>query len=433
MSGKLAGRRVSVVTTGSTLPNQQPPQLRIAFLLDTLSGGGAESVVLNLAGAFAEQGYAVDLLVSRMRGAWLSRLPDQVNLVQLQAVSRWRGVLSAFRADPAAFGIILKLALGLRKLPPAFGYILPIARHLKARPTSVLMAVSPKSNINAVLARELSGAPVRIIVSVHNHISTKVTIKDRAGKTRYRKLLALMRRCYRRADWIVAVSRGVAADVSESLGLARDRVVTVYNPVVSDAIALLSKEPAGHRWLDSAGVPVILGIGRFVPQKDFPLLIRAFARVRQDREVRLVLLGGDQSDECQMQHKQELLTLAAELGIQDHVDFPGFATNPYSFLNRASLFVLASRYEGFGNVLVEALACGCPVVSTDCPSGPAEILDNGRYGKLVPVGDDQRLAAAIMESLDNPPDPDVLRARAREFSVEKAVVRYRQLMFDKPG
>jgi len=121
---------------------------------------------------------------------------------------------------------------------------------------------------------------------------------------------------------------------------------------------------------------VILGIGRFVPQKDFPLLIRAFARVRQDRDVRLVLLGGDQSDECQMRHKQELLKLAAELGIQDHVDFPGFATNPYSFLNRASLFVLASRYEGFGNVLVESLACGCPVVSTDCPSGPAEILDN---------------------------------------------------------
>ncbi|MGB5409176.1 MAG: glycosyltransferase, partial [Thiogranum sp.] len=203
---------------------------------------------------------------------------------------------------------------------------------------------------------------------------------------------------------------------------------TIYNPIDTKQIEILSYESLNHSWFDAGTVPVILGIGRFVAQKDFPFLLRAFAKLREKRQARLVLVGGDESSAEQREHKQELSRLAIQLGVQEDFDMPGFKVNPYPFVRKASVFVLSSRYEGFGNVLVEALLCGCPVVSTSCPSGPAEILAEGKYGMLMPVGDGNRLADAICETLDNPQDKAVLRARGEEFSIENAVERYRNVL-----
>jgi len=183
-------------------------------------------------------------------------------------------------------------------------------------------------------------------------------------------------------------------------------------------------EPLDHQWLDDPNLNVILSAGRHAPQKGFDTLLRAFDRL-DEPNTRLILLGdGDE--------RESLIELATELGIEDRTDFPGFVDNPFSYMAQADLFVLSSWYEGFGNVLIEAMAVGCPIVSTDCPSGPNEILDNGHYGALVPVKNDSAMATSIAECLENPTNPDKLYDRANEFAIEAVVDCYAQL-FESTG
>jgi glycosyltransferase involved in cell wall biosynthesis len=191
----------------------------------------------------------------------------------------------------------------------------------------------------------------------------------------------------------------------------------------------MARHHLDHDWFTSDGPPIILGVGNLKPQKDFATLIRAFARVRAERPARLVILGDARGPDKDASYVAALKGLPAQLGIEEDVSFAGFAENPYAYMSRAAVFVLSSAWEGFGNVLAEALACGCPVVSTDCPSGPAEILEHGRYGPLVPVGDDAALAAAICRVLDAPLSRGELTGRAALFTVERAVDQYIQLMF----
>ncbi len=237
----------------------------------------------------------------------------------------------------------------------------------------------------------------------------------------------MMQRYYHQANAVVAVSKGVERDTRAYLDLPQDMMKTIYNPVAAREIKNLSEESPEHDWFDNRDVPVVLGIGRFVQQKNFPLLVRAFAELRKKRPVRLVLLGGDESSDEQTRHKAELEELADELGVAEDFDMPGYKENPYPYFRRASVFALSSRFEGFGNVLVEALFCGCPVVSTDCPSGPAEILRDGEFGHLVPIDDAKSMADALDAILDEKIDSRMLRARGEEFSVDQAVNNYNEL------
>lgn len=405
--------------------NQRVRPARICFLLDNLTGGGAEKVILNLASGFTKLGHPVDILVCKMEGVLCNSIPAGVNLVPLKSSSPNLGFLCAMRADPAGFRAIA----GMFTKRKSFKFILPIAAHLQASRPDVLVSALPKSNINAVLAKYYSATSMRVVVGAHINISTQEAECYSSGKSKLRYMRPLMQRCYRRADAVVAVSEGVAEDIANYLGLDQGHVTTIYNPIETKQIETRSYESLNHPWFDAGTVPVILAMGRFVAQKDFPLLLRAFAKLREKRLARLVLLGGDESSAEQREHKQELGRLATRLGVQEDFDMPGFKVDPYPFLRKASVFVLSSRYEGFGNVLVEALLCGCPVVSTNCPSGPAEILGDGEYGMLVPVGDESRLADAICETLDNPQDKAVLRARGEEFTIETAVERYRKVLF----
>ena len=203
--------------------------------------------------------------------------------------------------------------------------------------------------------------------------------------------------------------------------MSQDRIHTIYNPVVSTGLARKALESAGHLWLDEPECPVVLAIGRLKKVKGFATLLRAFARLLAVRPSRLIVLGEGRL-------RPSLVSLAKELRIAEHVDFPGFVANPYAFLAKADLFVLSSRHEALPTVLIEAMACGCPVVSTDCPFGPREILEGGRLGPLVPVGDPKPLADAMARTLGDPPEPDALRARASFFSVERAVDQYEELL-----
>jgi glycosyltransferase involved in cell wall biosynthesis len=222
---------------------------------------------------------------------------------------------------------------------------------------------------------------------------------------------------YPRADAIIANCNGVADDVARLTGLSREHITTIYDPVVTPDLQEKMRAALDHPWFAPGSPPVLLAVGRLTAQKDFPTLLRAFARVRRVRPARLVILG-------EGRERTRLEALVRELGVAADVALPGFVINPLPYMKRAAALVLSSVYEGLPCVLIEAMACGCPVVSTDCPSGPAEILERGRYGALVPVGDVEAMAKAIHAALDGSHDAERLKTRAAEFSLERAAERY---------
>jgi glycosyltransferase involved in cell wall biosynthesis len=231
----------------------------------------------------------------------------------------------------------------------------------------------------------------------------------------------LIKLSYPFADDIIAISKGVSEDLAEFCSVEENRIKVIYNPAITPAIADESEESISHQWFTAYTYPVILGVGRLMDQKDFSTLIKAFRQLLQKREARLVILGEGEK-------REELEELTQNLGIEEKVDIAGFKQNPFPYMKNADVFVLSSVWEGFGNVLVEAMACGTPVVSMDCPSGPAEILENGKYGPLVPPGDSEALVYAILDTLDSPIDSELLKERANDFEVEKISSEYEEFV-----
>ncbi len=369
------------------------PSRLIAILLPDLRGGGAERVNVNLANAFVARGFRVQVVLMRMSGELAPLLDPRVGRVDLRA-ARVRGVLR------------------------------PLMRYLRdARPDALLANMWPLTVI-AVLARRLTRAPTRIVAVEHTTWSSATLMRRRStrvlAKTTMRALLP-------RADAVLGVSRGVADDLARFARLEAGSVGTIYNPVVRgtrDAPPPLPPDGA-ERW-SRASCKRVLAVGSLKAPKNFPLLLRAFARLRDRLDARLLILGeGTQ--------RAELEALAASLGLRDAVDMPGFVDNTAAYYAHADLFVLSSRHEGLPTVLIEALEQGTPVVSTDCPSGPREILEGGRYGRLVPVDDTEALAAAMLESLRSTHDREALRARAQDFAVDRIADRYLEVLLPGRG
>jgi len=254
-----------------------------------------------------------------------------------------------------------------------------------------MLSALASTNCLAIWARQISGVNTRLILSEHSHLS--VASKE-SGSWRTKLLPRLMRGAYPKADGIVAVSAGVADDLATTLGLPRESIRVIYNPVVTPRMLEMSQEPLEHEWFGADQPPVILSVGRLTAAKDYATLLRAFAVLRERRSARLVILG-------EGEERQALEQLAVELGIQDDVALPGFVRNPYSYMRAVAVFVLTSRWEGFGNVLAEAMACGTPVVSTDCPSGPAEIIKYAGEGLLADVGKPLEISRKIEIALDS--------------------------------
>jgi glycosyltransferase involved in cell wall biosynthesis len=379
----------------------------LALFIKSLSGGGAQRALVNLARGFTERGHRVDLVVARATGPLVEQIPNGVRLVDL-AIPNYFPLLGSVLRHPAMLGPLLA-PLAVANPPMVLGAIPALARYLQEEAPDGLLAALNYSSIAAIAARDLAGASTRIVVSEQNMLAL------RAAEERKRRmwvLPALIRRYYPCADAIVAASSGVAAAIADTAGVPRDLVHSLYNPVVSPELSKRSQEPVDRDWFASDGQPVVIAVGRLVKQKDFPTLLQAFRRVRDERPAQLLILGEgpDRSD---------LEALVAHLKLEQDVELPGFVDNPYAFMARAQLFVLSSAWEGFGNVLAEAMACGCPVVSTDCESGPAEILEGGRHGPLVPVGNADALAEAMLQVLGAPPPSAQLEQRAEAFSIER--------------
>ena len=398
----------------------------LALYAEDRSGGGTQEVFHRLAATLSARGRRVELWVTAGDLSAGRPVPAGVSVVPVPATSRQRTAAALFRtrlhrALPAA----LLAALG-NSDDVAFLHLEGLASRLEDRRPHVLLAATPYRNLEALFARALLARPPRIFVSEHNDLRAG----HRFGAGRHRAILArLVRELYPAADGIVAVSHGVAEDVARRAVLPEERVCVIYNPAVTPDLPTRAAERVEHPWLRPGEPPVVLAVGRLSASKDLPMLVRAFARLRARRPARLVVLGEARRPESSARKVAALEALAHELGVAAHVVFPGYVSNPFAWMARAAVLAVTSRNEGFCNVIAEALACGCPVVSTDCPSGPAEILDRGTYGRLVAVGDDVAMAEALSATLDEPRDAERLRARAACFSEVRAVTAYEQLLW----
>ncbi len=365
---------------------------KIALFMPTLSGGGIERNNLCVARELLRLGCSVDIVVANALGELRSSIPPGIRLEDMG------------------------IRLGQSRLLFA---IRTLRRYLQESHPAILWSHSTEANLIAIAAYKLSRVSSWLIVSEHS------TLSARTKKPPHKRVLPfLARRLYPIADRIHAVSEGVAADLTNITGIAREAIRVIYNPIVSEEIIEGSQATLEHPWFAHGQPPVILGAGRLTQEKDFPTLIRAFAIVREKRPAKLIILGEGKD-------RPKLEALTKELGLEQEVDIHGFVDNPYAFMSRAHVFVLSSKWEGFGNVLVEAMACGTPVVSTDCPHGPREILQDGKYGSLVPVGNAKMLAQAILECLDR--SDETLRQRVREramdFRVSTIVQEYIHQLF----
>ena len=362
------------------------PAPRVTIFLPSLAGGGAERAIVSVANGLALRGADVALVLASASGPYRSLVHATVQVLDL-------GAPSVLRATPA-------LALHLRRFKPA-----------------ALLSAMAHAKVVAALAHGLARSPARLVLSERAHFSSVLAShRDwRTGATRM-----LMRLLYPRAAAIVAVSQGVAADLQRHVSLPPGRVLTIHNPVVDEALLAQAAAAPEHPWLAAGEVPVVLGVGRLIAQKDVSTLLQAFALLRRQRPLRLLILGDGEL-------RTELLDQALRLGVADDVSLPGFSSNPFAAMRRAAAFVLSSRFEGLPGVLIQAMACGARVVSTDCPSGPREVLEDGRWGALVPVADAAALAAAIQATIDAQTAPDV-RLRAADFSAARAVEGYARVL-----
>ncbi len=360
---------------------------QIALFVPSFEAGGAERVMITLANAFHQRGIGTRVITTKViEGEYANLLHRDMTVVRLRSGTMWRTVI-------------------------------PLARYLRHDPPQALLSTLGEANIVAALARWLSRRPIRLVVREANTPTTAFLRNPSWKKRLTGRLIPLF---YPLADAIVAVSTGVQHDLARLLPRAPTKIHVIYNPVITPDLHQLCQMPVEHPWFLDRSIPVILSVGRLSPQKDFPILLQAFARVRRQVPTRLVILGEGEL-------RPQLEQMAAELGIQSDFDLPGFDPNPFRYMSRASVFVLSSRYEGLPNALIQAMACGCPVVSTDCASGPADILDGGKYGELVPVGDADALANAILRVLQGkrktvPPE------WLQQFDVDRVVDQYLQIL-----
>jgi glycosyltransferase involved in cell wall biosynthesis len=357
--------------------------MRITIFSPTLGGGGAEHVIVSLVNSFVLKGHKVDLLLARAIGPHLDDVLPAVNIIDFNQVH--------------VFACLPKLVKYISH----------------SKPTAIL-SIQTHANVTLLLAKKISGSKVRIIVSERSNLA----MEKYHGGLKTRLILWLARLLYPSAEVIHAVSYGVASSCEKELGLQPNKIKVVYNPVFIRKISDQSNPNLDFTFsLKDQGF--ILGAGRLTQQKDFQTLIKAFALVRSSLNLPLVIIGEGEL-------RPELEKLITNLSLQEFIFLPGFVKDPFWIMRQCKLFVLSSAWEGLPNVLIQAMACGVPVVSTDCPSGPAEVLENGKWGRLVPIGNIELLAQAMVNAVNEKKHPDVVM-RAAHFDIQRIADEYLNL------
>lgn len=352
----------------------------VAIYLPSLRGGGAERVMVTIANGLASRGHRVDLVLACADGPYLSEVSPAVKLV---ALNRARTIKS----------------------------LLPLARYLRRAQPDAMLAALNHANIVAIIAHGLAGSKSRLVISERNSLRSLGT---------GRLFRWLMRRLYPKADAIIAVTKAGVQELTEELGLDPAKVLFIPNPVDTEHLQKIASARPDHPWLTPGQPPVILAVGRLEPQKDYLTLLSALARLREQQPVRLVILG-EGSQRAFLEQK------IAAAGLDDDVLLAGFQPNPFGWMGACAAYVMSSRYEGFPNSLVQAMACGARVISTDCPTGPFEILEGGKWGRLVPVGNADALARALQEVLADAESP-ASGARLASFRLDRIIQAYEKIL-----
>lgn len=367
------------------MSNSNTAREKFAVYLPSLAGGGAERSMVNLAIGMAQHNVDVDLVLAEASGPYLKMVPPSVRIVDLKA------------------GRVLQS-------------LNPLANYLRSQKPKGIVAAMDHANIVTLWAKKLAGVSTKVAVCMQNTVSQDA---NNSANTRGRFIPLATKWFYPWATGVVGVSQGVVDDFVKLTGVSKN-VMVIHNPVVTPELFSRAQEPADHPWLQAGQKPVLMGVGRLTKQKDFPNLIQAFAQVRKRHDVRLMILGEGEL-------RSELEQLIVSLGLTEHVALPGFAANPYAYMRRARMFVLSSLWEGLPTVLIEAMALGTPVVATDCPSGPQEILKGGKLGRLVPISNHQALAEAISATLNEPQQP-ANEANYRDYTQAVVTEKYLKLL-----
>ncbi|MGC8947524.1 MAG: glycosyltransferase [Anaerolineae bacterium] len=348
--------------------------IKILFVIPSLGGGGAERACVNLLRHLDRSRFGLSLALFRKEGTYLGDVPADVTVYDF--------------GSPG--GRDLRLVWHLAQL----------LRHLQP---DIVFSVLRYTNVLSLLAAHTAQSRVRIVINEQNRLRDEFALYG-WGWLKER----VVRWLYPQASAITAISQGIKQELVQDFHLPDSKIWVIHNPVDLKVIRSMGNESVDHPWFDGS-VPIVLAAGRLHPQKGFDYLIRAFRHVQAAMPARLVILGEGPS-------RRSLERLVVELDLADRVALPGFQRNPFRFIARASVFVLSSLYEGFGNVIVEAMALGVPVVATRCPSGPDEIIEDGVNGLLVPVADEIALAEAILRMLRD----ETLAARLRQRGPERA-------------
>jgi glycosyltransferase involved in cell wall biosynthesis len=360
--------------------------MKVGLFFGSFAGGGAERMMVNLARGMVLKGMDVTIYVVNKTGPYLKEVPQNIPI----------------KSYDARFGVksvIYKIRKTLKE--DELSAFISTQMHINA---AVGLASIGLKNKPKIIFRE-ANTPSEIISS---HLSRVV-----------------YRWTYKYADHYVAVSQGVKDDMIPYLSLEKEDVTVIYNPVIDETILEKMQETVEHPWFNDSNVPIIVGMGRFAPQKKFEDLIDAFTIVRKSTNARLVIFGEKNETSSYFRMIQDKIN---DSGYSEDIWLPGFVNNPFKFLKKANVFVLSSKFEGLPGVLIQAMACGCPVVSTDCPSGPKEILKNGEFGKLVEVGNYEKLAKAIIDTLKDPNNTKDIKKRGQYFTIKNATKNYLEMI-----
>lgn len=358
---------------------------KIAVIMHDVRGGGAERMMLRLAGGFAEAGHDVDLVLIKKQGQYLSEIPLAVKVLDLNK----RSVMAA---------------------------IPTIARYVNENNPDIVLSALTHVNIATVISKFLWRKSPKLLLSERNQISIKASA---AKGLRAVMTFKSVRYLYKYADWVVCVSEGVAADLAAFSGISAGKIITIYNPIPKDEIVRASQEAVNHKWFVPKLYPIVVGVGRLHIQKGFDALIKAHEIVQRTIPSKLIIMG-------EGEERGALQELIEERGLQNTVELSGYSSNPFAVMAKSDLFVLSSRWEGLPGSLLEALCCGVNVVSTDCPSGPSEILRGDMSTQLVPVDDVEALANAIVSTING--KKMNFAGVLDRFSYQTAVDQYMRLM-----
>ena len=388
---------------------------RIAVVLASLGPGGAERIMVRLAGLLAQRGFAVDVVVPAPQSdAMKAGVPKEVALVELDGGHYFESLRLFHRIFKTKNILMLPWAFVVFfwKL---FASTRSLTRYIRRRRPGLLLTAH--YNAMTLAANFLAGKPSRVVVTEHTLLSEHLRRQVAPVRVCFSTMCRLF---YPKADRVVGVSSAVAADLAAHFRLPASRVLYIYNPVVGSALERKAEEACRHPWLTDKTIPTLISVARLSPEKDFDTLLEAFSLLRRTTPVRLLVLG-DGPDRVRLERR------AAELKVETDVDWMGMIANPLPLVRDADALVLSTFYEGLPTVLIEALYVGTTPVATDAPGGIREILEDGRYGYIVPVRDAPALSEGMLEALQQPMPRRMLRERAGAFSEKRAVDAYLEL------